>query len=251
MISSSLPRQVDGPEQCQQVCADTKGCAHFSYWKLSKHCHLQDAFAVRRTVRIGFVSGPFRCWSDAPQDKFIKIDNYTILPTELGCTEIGVLYSPSMGAAKLLDGIRETRAGSLEAISICRRQCAEAVGCSHWSLDVFNKLCRLSGKRAISLNIAGVVSGKPQACAITQDFVIRRDDERRSAATIVASRANLRNASVSLLSSVPIEGMVCVFAALALVGGAIAIRRKGLSERVRRAPLPVYSMVDDLPVSAN
>lgn len=50
---------VDSAEECQQLCSDTKGCVHFSYWP-NGGCHMQDQSAKMRRAP-GVVSGPAEC----------------------------------------------------------------------------------------------------------------------------------------------------------------------------------------------
>merc|ERR1719277_2485843 len=44
------------PWACQKRCQTTYGCAHFSYWNLGGHCHLQDASAVWTSMFLGFTA---------------------------------------------------------------------------------------------------------------------------------------------------------------------------------------------------
>lgn len=63
-----MPRDMKGQgrtqepslDACQRRCARTKGCAHFSYWKVDGGCHLQDSNAAERRDRLA-TSGPPHC----------------------------------------------------------------------------------------------------------------------------------------------------------------------------------------------
>ncbi|CAK0841351.1 unnamed protein product [Prorocentrum cordatum] len=64
MVGHPLKR-VANERECQQRCARVDGCAHYSYWRPARHCHLQGA----RSRRFGdalFSSGPPEC--PAPRD---------------------------------------------------------------------------------------------------------------------------------------------------------------------------------------
>jgi len=64
MPMSMLSVEVS-PVACQRRCAQTEGCAHFSFWSSLDHCHLQDASAVRETIA-GFTAGGPRCSKEKP-----------------------------------------------------------------------------------------------------------------------------------------------------------------------------------------
>merc|ERR1712146_882650 len=52
---------VGNVSSCQALCARTDGCLHFSYWLSFRHCHLQDASAIREEGQMSWVSGPSSC----------------------------------------------------------------------------------------------------------------------------------------------------------------------------------------------
>jgi len=52
---------VDTPKECQTRCQNTANCAHFSYYKQEKICHISDMWAHQQYGYIGVVSGPSEC----------------------------------------------------------------------------------------------------------------------------------------------------------------------------------------------
>mmetsp|Transcript_11614 Transcript_11614/g.36901 ORF Transcript_11614/g.36901 Transcript_11614/m.36901 type:complete len:308 (+) Transcript_11614:2-925(+) len=57
-----VPVQVGNVAECQDRCASVDGCAHYTYWVPQRVCHLQDATAVRSSLKTpGFISGPPAC----------------------------------------------------------------------------------------------------------------------------------------------------------------------------------------------
>merc|ERR1712032_926482 len=85
MDAGLLGTTVADVQACQQLCADTLGCYHFSFWTPGKQCHLEDILALRQMNRIGFISGPFQCLDDIERKQdYFRVGN-TILPYSLRC----------------------------------------------------------------------------------------------------------------------------------------------------------------------
>lgn len=72
MVGQAL-HLADTVAECQALCANTTGCAHFSYWQPMKHCHLADAEAALMTGEVFFISGPPKCGQEkepsGPEDR--------------------------------------------------------------------------------------------------------------------------------------------------------------------------------------
>mmetsp|Transcript_126948 Transcript_126948/g.283849 ORF Transcript_126948/g.283849 Transcript_126948/m.283849 type:complete len:649 (-) Transcript_126948:113-2059(-) len=49
------------PEACQRRCNAVAGCAHFTYWKVARTCHLQNAEATLQRTIWPALTGPPRC----------------------------------------------------------------------------------------------------------------------------------------------------------------------------------------------
>lgn len=159
MGKTSMTREAD-VFACQRRCSKTDGCMHFSYWKLAGDCHLQDAYALRQTMRYGFVSGPFQCWSNIlNHDQFVKYDNFTYLSPTFGCIELGTMYTPTMVTPKVF----APDIHRWDAIVLCQQLCAVTNGCVHFTIQL-PRVCNLVGAGAKPLHhFLGVVSG-PAKC---------------------------------------------------------------------------------------
>lgn len=187
MHDTESPTREADATACQRRCARTRGCAHFSFWKLGGHCHLQDAFAIEQKARIGFISGPFQCWDNIDQKLYVKLGPKTFVPKALRCVETGSLYSPIMGVPKYLPKHSMT---GLKAVEVCQQHCSSVKGCLHFTLQFPQRLCRLAGANAHRLPSAiNSVSG-PRFCNGTKEkggssdsdlLIIRRDEVPLSA----------------------------------------------------------------------
>jgi len=154
-MPGTYPVPVSGVKACQRKCAETHGCVHFSYWQELRHCHVQDAYAIRQRGRTGFVSGPFKCWEDLQGHGWVRKDPFTFVHRELACVELGTLYSPLMGVVKFFPKMDE-----IKAIRKCRDYCASHEGCVHFSLQFPARGCRMAGKSARKLQpFLNAVSG--------------------------------------------------------------------------------------------
>jgi hypothetical protein len=53
-------RVVKDAAECQAHCRNITGCAHFSFWKLGRHCHVAGPRAIAESG-VFFQSGPPKC----------------------------------------------------------------------------------------------------------------------------------------------------------------------------------------------
>jgi len=220
MPGVALPIVEPDSPACQQRCAATPGCAHFSFWEFGKHCYLQNSWAIRQTARLGFVSGPFQCWDDlAHNGKFVRVGQ-TYLPKALKCVELGTLYTPIMGVPMQLTNVPGT---GEDAAKMCMRQCARTKGCAHWTMQFPQRLCRLSGANAHAVHpYINAVSGPPR-CQHPQHSVLASEilmkDEEDPGADTQRSRIFL------VFVSAPVVLLVtCTMAALTYMFGGAALR---------------------------
>lgn len=65
-MDGTFPKVVKDVSRCQARCAETRGCAHYSYWTPARHCHIQAAGAARLKGQLLFVAGPPRCPGQPP-----------------------------------------------------------------------------------------------------------------------------------------------------------------------------------------
>jgi len=132
-MMSTASTQEQSPLHCQRRCAAVKGCVHFSFSKLTKECHVQDAYAFRQKGSIGFVAGPFQCWQDIGEEEFKSL-------------EWGTTYLPEMSAKIYFT--QDTFPHDRQAVMACQKFCASVDGCAHFILDVPKRLCTLADKNA-------------------------------------------------------------------------------------------------------
>jgi len=124
---------------------------------VGKNCHLQDAYAIHQSARMGFVSGPFKCWKDLDHNRWIDKGYKTFVPKDLECVELGTLYSPIMGGIKTFP---KSMATGRQAINMCRNYCASVKGCLHFTIQFPARVCRVAGEGARRLHpFMNAVSG--------------------------------------------------------------------------------------------
>mmetsp|Transcript_115254 Transcript_115254/g.332948 ORF Transcript_115254/g.332948 Transcript_115254/m.332948 type:complete len:274 (+) Transcript_115254:3-824(+) len=160
--------QESSAHNCQARCADTQGCARFSYLKRTQACKLHDMFSVRSPdiAGAGFVSGPFACWDKADHEAYVKADEQTILPKAFGCVEVGAMYAPAMGAVRNIQGT------PVEVVRGCRWACSDEEGCEHFTVTLPN-MCHLAGAGATKLAVSPMVlSGAVSGCG-APEFVMK------------------------------------------------------------------------------
>lgn len=154
-------------QACRHRCQETPGCFHFSYWQVRGHCHLQDAFALRRENRIDFTSGPFQCWSEIPNaNSFGRLGPQQFLPKELDCMQVGITWEPAMRwhPPQMFEGTQ------LDMIRQCQGVCARTPECEHFTMDVATDGCKLSMHDAVPLpGVLNTISGPPH-CDSTAPF---------------------------------------------------------------------------------
>uniref|UniRef100_A0A7S0B9M5 Apple domain-containing protein n=1 Tax=Pyrodinium bahamense TaxID=73915 RepID=A0A7S0B9M5_9DINO len=149
--------------ECQEKCANTTGCTHFSFLQGPGHCHLQDFLATRTPLSIGYTSGPFKCWGDmdeSTKEGLIVKERDTYLPAELSCLELDTGYEPALV-------VLGQRAPSLIGLTVreesaaCQKYCEAVDGCAHFTLLGRLGLCNLAGAGASRVPTLGAVSGPP------------------------------------------------------------------------------------------
>mmetsp|Transcript_69977 Transcript_69977/g.135047 ORF Transcript_69977/g.135047 Transcript_69977/m.135047 type:complete len:639 (-) Transcript_69977:39-1955(-) len=156
-MPNTNPAHEPNASACQKRCERTPGCTHFSFWTVGKNCHLQDAYAIHQSARMGFVSGPFKCWKDLDPSKWIDKGHRTFVPKDLECVELGTLYSPIMGGIKTFP---KSMATGRQAINMCRNYCASVKGCAHFTIQFPARVCRVAAKSAHKLHpFMNAVSG--------------------------------------------------------------------------------------------
>lgn len=148
---------------CQRRCSRKPGCAHFSFWKPGRLCHLEDRYAIRREGRQGFVSGPFQCWNYLVPGKYVKLQSHTFLPIRFRCMQVGVTWSPDMAPSISIQGERD------DVVFACQKMCRDTMGCKHFTV-MFPSLCRLADQSAKPLPAEQAISGTPtQECDPTSE----------------------------------------------------------------------------------
>jgi hypothetical protein len=94
---------VNDVSECQARCASIPGCAHYSFWKLGKHCHVQGPRAIAEPT-VFFVSGPPRCDGEEKDDANEQEEEETSDPESKTTTFRRVLKNEVLkrGQAKLV-----------------------------------------------------------------------------------------------------------------------------------------------------
>jgi len=223
-MPNTLPVHEPDVRACQERCANTTGCTHFSYWTLGGHCHLQDAYAIMQTGRLGFVSGPFRCWSSLNHRLWVDKGNKTYVHKGYKCVEFGTLFSPILGVPKYFPRSMDGRA----AVKACREYCISVPGCAHFTIQFPQRGCRLAAAGAHKLhNFMNAVSGTP-TCWRGEDHTAAN----ASAAAEVIIRADLpqRLLAKGRPATSATAGLAALAVALTALAAGRAARRGGLPE---------------------
>jgi len=135
-------------EMCQCRCANTKGCAHFSFWP-DGGCHLQSNAAVAVDA-LKISSGPASCYAPSLSEQ-----PTSILAGHQGCfmedTKYELLQMPG------------TEVTEEESAEMCQCRCAQTRNCGYFTfMDRQNK-CYLAGASAEPLVANGKTAG-PWSC---------------------------------------------------------------------------------------
>jgi len=168
MPNTIASKQKDA-SACQSRCKGIAGCTHFSYFKLSGDCHLQNAYAVKERASTGFVSGPPMCWGGFDRKQgYVDVGHKTYLPKEIACLELGVTYSPIMGVPKYFPPDASHLHYGENSIEACQDYCEAIAGCEHFTVQFPTGLCRLSGVGARPLkHWQNAVSSIRGGCRVT------------------------------------------------------------------------------------
>jgi len=141
----------DDAAACQARCAAVDGCAHFSFYKPLKHCHIQDPFAAPKGNRPFFIAGPPTCSGSQVTS---KITEEILLKKEI-CFEPQVSYMPM--------DMRGHRPTKTDTILDCEKLCAEQPRCAHFVWNVLDRHCHLADFNARQMKrVLYHVAGPPE-----------------------------------------------------------------------------------------
>lgn len=144
---------------CRSRCANSAGCAHFSYSKTDGGCHLQDIAAFRVVGQVDVLSGPPFCDSRNQAMAHVQdhgVGNFTFAPRDEGCLEVATTYSPLLSLPLLVFQDFEVP----NAIAACQRRCSRTDGCFRFVLEVALRQCFLAAAGSVKTHPAfGFVSG--------------------------------------------------------------------------------------------
>jgi len=170
---SFMPLDMDGTVgsvevsagACQRRCAAQHACRHFSFMKspgsASGFCHLHDFTATVQLGSVGYVSGPYECWSDIKDTSTLIDKGHGIYVTsDFACMEWGWGYSPTVVGGMRL--IAPNDGSSEQAVLSCQQMCAENPSCKHFSISFPSRACSLSGLGAMRMSMMGAISGPPK-----------------------------------------------------------------------------------------
>lgn len=148
-------------EACQERCAKTDGCQHFSFYLAARNCHLEGQSSTRVAHRIGFVSGPRECCGGTGCGNQTLHGNSTYLPREFRCMRRAVQWIPELPGQSRVLGAGECPTQE-SAVLACQRACASSDRCAHFTIVFPHRLCSLSGEHARPIRpVFGALSGPP------------------------------------------------------------------------------------------
>lgn len=188
----------DDAYACQHRCANTDGCAHFTFWMLGKHCHLEGALAMKFEGRVGFIAGPSSCHSAT-------------------CLEVGVKYFDAGTNGRTWSC--DTCASLEEVIDSCRDVCVADEHCTHFTVNHHLNICTIASSRALRLqHVPGFISGSPECDSEASTLVmkaisLKRPQMGQSDAFLTGTNVRTWLTTWSL-SAVPLLCCVLVIAAL-------------------------------------
>lgn len=176
MQGSSPTEEVDAMA-CQRRCLGTPGCFHFTFWKVYGHCHLEDAFALRREDRSGFVSGPFQCWDEIRHSGLAQVkdgNGKSFLPAQFHCMEVGVSWAPAMQLPKRFEG------SEIDMIMQCQHFCAMTKSCARFTMEVGSRTCHLATAKASALpGVFNSISGPPVCSSRQADVFMKKKLQKK------------------------------------------------------------------------
>jgi len=145
--------------ECKQRCESIEGCAHWTFWRLGRRCHIEDSFALPSSHRFGFSGGGKHCarpGGEAPlKSPTGELEHYTSLTPELGCVDIGAFRLPTlfgkfprrMQVNSMLD--KHTR--EIIGIQMCRDHCKNISDSMYFSIHFPDSTCTCSGEGSTRL----------------------------------------------------------------------------------------------------
>jgi len=152
----------DGVASCQARCAQTPGCAHYSFWEPGGQCHVHSAAAKQHKHQSMFFSGPPTC--DASSRDELELLSDTM--KERICYKEKVAYTPLDSAA------HGAVAAVLSTPSKCQERCAATSWCAHFTYSILDSMCHLADKDATQISdVLNSVAG-PQSCQDQVTFAL-------------------------------------------------------------------------------
>jgi len=204
MFGTSMT-QENGARECQDRCARTMGCAHFSYFHGGGYCHIQDDSAVAG-FGLQVTSGPPSCMPVAARP----------------CYEVSTIYFPVMQGLGV-SFANETAMKAREVVKTCKRLCAAQEGCAHYVVQFPERTCEFAGASAVRISRLRAVSG-PAVCNRTLGLQGK-----------FAPRGDTMLSGAGFLARATAGGVV---AGAVLAALAAAVRQSSRSGACRRVLLP-------------
>jgi len=92
-MNGTIPTTANDAAECQDRCAEEKGCAFFSFDHVSMNCHLQDSHAKRKGKELTFIAGPRACTKTTPALRSNRSStSLTTAPPAQSTKQLGPLY---------------------------------------------------------------------------------------------------------------------------------------------------------------
>lgn len=195
-----MPTVEMSAKDCQARCRRVIGCAHFSFWAVAGHCHIQDNSAKRQPNRPQFTSGMNVCGTWRLGNKWW-----------LKCFEQAV-YFPVMESFSLREDDEASSMNWIDAVKVCMKRCNTTSGCSHFALKFPERQCSLSGDSAHKMPMSNAVAGPPSIFAPSCQAMKPRFEEKFQGGIDRIGEANLRLLAIFTLVATAVAACLAMVA---------------------------------------
>jgi len=177
-MDGQLPTLEANVKECRKRCRKIRNCTHFSFYYLTipGSCHVQSIFGIRQTARVGFISGPPRCFlrRDHGRHGLVRLKQpdvgyRTFVPKNFSCLKMGRAYVPAIYSEFLTKD--RGYVNGRKAVAGCRRKCLSYPGCEYYTVEFPTRLCSLSPASATELSPIFKHIAGPKFCTDATDNV--------------------------------------------------------------------------------
>eukprot|EP00428_Durinskia_dybowskii_P023738 CAMPEP_0170248342 /NCGR_PEP_ID=MMETSP0116_2-20130129/23965_1 /TAXON_ID=400756 /ORGANISM="Durinskia baltica, Strain CSIRO CS-38" /LENGTH=738 /DNA_ID=CAMNT_0010499233 /DNA_START=51 /DNA_END=2267 /DNA_ORIENTATION=- len=144
---------VEDVTACQERCAAIEDCAHYSFWKTERHCHVHGTTAVPHS-QPDFLSGPPTCDKDGRRYHLLA----TAALRQRVCFQNEVAFIPYDSV------IHNFSPEHMPSPVECQALCNKTAWCSHFTYTVLDSMCHLTDESAsVERNVLKSMAG-PSRC---------------------------------------------------------------------------------------